>query len=681
MSNLADIENQISLLRQQINDHNYNYYIIDNPVVSDSDYDQLMRNLIKLESDYPELITPESPTQRVGSAPASKFDVVNHPVPLLSLGNAFNFEELSAWHTRICRLAGEENIELVCELKIDGLAVALTYENGKLVTGATRGNGHQGENITQNLRTIRSIPMAVKNAHLTRFEVRGEVFLSEKGFDRVNSERAATGQPLFVSPRNAAAGSVRQLDSSITSKRPLDIFVYGIGYAEGFSHKTHMESMEYLKTLGFKVNENMTVFDNLASVETYFQNWGTKKSNLPYGTDGVVIKVNKYSLQERLGYVGREPRWAIAYKFPSIQSTTGLLDIGINVGRTGSINPYAILEPVDVGGAVVQRATLHNEEDIKRKGLLIGDTVIIQRAGDVIPEVVAPVIAKRTGNESAFVMPLTCPSCGVQLVKPQSEVMTRCPNAACPAQLYELAKHFVSRDAMDIDKIGEKLVRVLLDTEAIKHVGDLYSLTRTQLLELDRMAEKSAANVLTSISVSKDRPFSRVLFALGIRYIGSGTADILANNYQSIEDLAGANIGDLLNITGIGPKASESIVTFFEQQSNLNIVEKLRNAGVNLGQLSDVSDGGPLSGQEYVITGRLESLSRNEAEDKVRKSGGAVGKSITRKTTYLVAGADPGSKLGKATEMGITILEEKEFIKKIGVEVTQLSMDLPPNQM
>jgi DNA ligase (NAD+) len=665
MKNTSQIDQKIRHLREQLNHHNYRYYVLDSPEISDAEYDKLMKELRRLESDYPHLITLDSPTQRVGAAPQEEFGLVEHSVPLLSLGNAFNSNELKAWHNRIYRLLGNANFDFVCELKMDGLAVALTYVDGLLVTGATRGDGYHGENITQNLRTIRSIPLSVPLNAPPRFEVRGEVFLSREAFARVNRERAEAGQALFANPRNAAAGSVRQLDSRITAGRPLDIYIYGLGYAEGAMPETHWETMEFLKSLGFKINPQNAIFSDLQGVEDYYQRWLRRREELPYETDGVVVKVNSLSLQRQLGFAGREPRWAIAYKFPATQTTTRLLDIGINVGRTGTLNPYAILEPVSVGGVVVKRAALHNEDDIRRKDIRIGDTVVIQRAGEVIPEVVAPVASKRTGSESIFIMPSTCPACGVEVRRPEGEAMVRCPNAACPAQIRELLAHFVSRGAMDIDKVGRKLSTALVDAGLVKDVADLYFLEKEQLIQLERMAEKSASNVLNSIERSKTRPLSRIIFALGIRHVGSETADILAGEFGSIDKLAEATRDELLAIPGIGPKTADSLVTFFAQETNREIIGKLRMAGVRLEEAARPLL--PLAGQEFVITGKLQSFTRAEAEAMIRERGGVVGSSVTTKTTYIVVGADPGSKLRKAEDLGTSILSEEEFSRLLGL--------------
>jgi len=538
MGDINKVKQRIEKLREVINHHNYRYYVLDSPEISDAEYDELMRELQQLEAEHPELVTPDSPTQRIGAPPVEAFGVVEHPQPLLSLTNAFSYEELAAWHKRVSKLLGGRQFDLVCEPKIDGLAVALTYADGLLVTGATRGDGYRGEDITQNLRTIRSIPLSVPKEAPPRFEVRGEVYLPKAGFKKLNEERAKEGLPLFANPRNAAAGSVRQLDSDITARRPLDIFVYGLGWAEGKAvPDTHWKIMQYLKSLGFKINPNIDLRHSLDEAEKYYQNWAKSREKFPYEADGIVAKVNSIAIQQELGTVAHEPRWAIAYKFPAIQGTTKLSDIRINVGRTGSLNPYAILKPVQVGGVVISKAALHNEEDIHRKDIRIGDWVVVQRAGEVIPEIVEPIVSRRTGKEKIFSMPSRCPVCGSEVIKPQGEAMHRCTNAACPSQALERIKHFVSRGAMDIDGVGEKLCQALFEAGLIKDAADLYRLTKEQLLSLERMADKSASNVLNSIKASKDRPLARVIFALGILHVGEQYAELLAEQFQSIDQL------------------------------------------------------------------------------------------------------------------------------------------------
>jgi DNA ligase (NAD+) len=663
VEDIEQVKKRIEELREQINHHNYRYYVLDSPEISDAEYDALMQELIRLEQANPELITPESPTQRVGAVPVEAFGVVEHLEPLLSLANVFSYEELAAWHRRNINLLPGLPTEFVCELKLDGLAVALTYENGRFVIGATRGDGYRGEDITQNLRTIRSIPLSVPRDAPPRFEVRGEVYLSKAGFNKLNQERARESQPLFANPRNAAAGSVRQLDPRVTAKRPLDIYIYGLGWAEGTVPPTHWETMQYLKSLGFKVSPSNARVAQLDEVEKYYQRWVEERERLEFEADGVVVKVNSFELQRKLGTVGHDPRWAVAYKFPAIQATTRLLDIGISVGRTGSLNPYAILEPVSVGGVTIKQAALHNEEDIHRKDIRIGDTVIVQRAGDVIPQVVAPVVSKRTGAERVFVMPSCCPVCGAEVVKPEGEVMARCTNASCPAQIFQSLTHFVSRGAMDIEGVGEKLAAALLNSGLVKDIADLYSLRKEELSALERMGEKSAQNVLDAIETSKGRPLSRVLFALGIRHVGEQTAELLARHFDSIDRLAEASQEELLEVATIGPKIAESIHAFFRQESNLKVIDKLKKAGVSLKAEVAEAEELPLAGQEFVITGSFESFPRSEAEARIKELGGAVGSSVTKKTTFLVVGAGPGSKLDKARALGTRLLSEPEFLR------------------
>jgi len=683
MGDINKVKQRIEELRGVINHHNYRYYVLDSPEISDAEYDELMRELRQLEAEHPELVTPDSPTQRIGAPPVEAFGVVEHPQPLLSLANAFSYEELAAWHKRVSNLLEGRQFDLVCEPKIDGLAVALTYVDGLLVTGATRGDGYRGEDITQNLRTIRSIPLSVPREAPPRFEVRGEVYLPKAGFKKLNEERAKEELPLFANPRNAAAGSVRQLDSSITAKRPLDIFIYALGWAEGRAvPDTHWEIMQYLKSLGFKINPNIALRHSLDEVEKYHQNWAESREKSPYEADGIVVKVNSIALQQKLGTVAHEPRWAIAYKFPAVQGTTKLIDIGINVGRTGSLNPYAILEPVRVGGVVISSAALHNEEDIHRKDIRIGDWVVVQRAGEVIPEIVEPIVSRRTGKENIFSMPGRCPVCGSEVIKPEGEAMHRCTNAACPSQALERIKHFVSRGAMDIDGVGEKLCQALFEAGLVKDAADLYYLTKEQLLGLERMANKSASNMLNSIEKSKDRPLARVIFALGILHVGEQYAErleehfnsidvgdqyaeLLAEHFDRIDNLAKASEGDLSTIPSIGPKIAESIVAFFRQEGNKQIIKKLKKAGVRL-EREKVKEAEPeerpLAGREFVLTGKLDSFSRSEAEAKIKALGGKAGSDVTRKTSYVVVGADPGSKVAKAEKLGVETLSEAEFL-------------------
>jgi DNA ligase (NAD+) len=668
MADATRASQRIEDLRRTINYHNNRYYVLDSPEISDAEYDRLMQELRQLESEHPELITPDSPTQRVGAPPVEAFGVVEHPQPLLSLANAFSYEDLAAWHKRAGNVLGRSEFDMVCEPKIDGLAVALIYEDGLLVTGATRGDGYRGENITRNLKTIRSIPLSVSKDAPPRFEVRGEVYLPRAGFKKLNEERARDGLPLFANPRNAAAGSVRQLDSGITARRPLDIWVYGLGWAEGKAVPgTHWEIMQWLKSFGFKINPKIALVHTLDEVEEYHHDWAGTREKVPYETDGIVAKVNSIALQEELGTVAHEPRWAIAYKFAAVQGTTKLLKIGINVGRTGSLNPYAVLEPVRVGGVTISSAALHNEEDIHRKDIRVGDWVVVQRAGEVIPEIVGPVVSRRTGKERVFQMPKRCPVCGSEVIKPEGEAMHRCTNAACPSQALEKIKHFVSRGAMDIDGVGEKLCQALFEAGLVKDSGDLYYLTKEQLLGLERMADKSASSVLKSIEASKNRPLARLIFALGILHIGDRYAELLAEQFHGLDQLAKVGQEELSTIPSIGPKIAEGIVTFFRQEGNQQIIEKLRKAGVKLEKPETVGaelvSSHPLAGLEFVLTGKLDSFSRSEAEARIKALGGKAGSDVTKRTSYVVVGADPGSKLAKAQKLGTKTLTEAEFLK------------------
>ena len=672
-------------LKQDLRYHNYRYYVLDDPVIGDSQYDELMRTLKELEGEHPELVTPDSPTQRVGASPAEGFSEAEHRVPMLSLSNVFDADELRAWYRRVTNLLEGADFTLVCELKIDGLAVSLTYEDGRLVRGATRGDGYRGEDVTQNLRTVRSIPLALWGSAPPVLDVRGEVYFPKEAFRELNEARLARGEPSYANPRNTAAGSVRQLDSRITASRDLDIFVYGLGHVEdGSMPDNHWDSLRTLRDLGFKINPHNVLCRDPEEVEELYQGWLEDRHQLPYETDGLVVKVNLLRQRDVLGFVGREPRWAIAYKFPAEQATTRLLDIGINVGRTGSLNPFAVLEPVNVSGATVRMATLHNEEDIHRKDIRIGDWVIVERAGEVIPQIVGPVLARRTGEEKEFLMPDACPVCRTVVVKPQDEAMHRCPNSACPAQFFELLKHFVSKGAMEIDGLGEQWCRILIDTGLVEDVADLYYLEKDQLLQLERMGEKLATKLVENIEASKQRPLARVMFALGILHVGSENADLLAHHFPSMDRLAGASEEDLTSVPGIGPKIAASIVSYFNAEENRRIIDKLRQAGVSLtvgapeasgaGEANEGSQaneagagapGGalPLAGLTFVLTGALSSMSRSGAEARVKALGGDAASNVTRKTDYLVVGADPGSKLAAAGRLGTPVLEEHQFLE------------------
>ena len=661
-------------LRREINTHNHRYYVLDDSVITDAEYDRLLQELRTLESEHPELLTPDSPTQRVGGAPAQGFTQVQHSAPMLSLANAFNRDELENWLRRTKALADDAEFDLVCELKIDGLAVNLTYQNGVFVQGATRGDGAVGEDVTQNLRTIKTIPLSLLGEAPDRLEVRGEVYLPIPEFRRLNEERAASGEPLYANPRNTGAGSVRQLDPKITASRNMEIWVYsltrvgtGAGSGAGISAPVvgHWEALEWLKSLGFRTNPHNRVCHSIEEVIDFYNLWLEARHDLPYEADGVVVKVSSLALQEAMGVVGREPRWAIAYKFPAEQAMTRLLKIGINVGRTGSLNPYAELEPVVVSGATVRNASLHNEEDIHRKDIRVGDLVTIERAGDVIPHVIGPVLAERPRNAKKFKMPSHCPECGTAIVKPENEAMHRCPNTSCPAQFFELLKHFVSKGATDIDGLGERWCQILIDQGLVTDLAGLYTLQKDELLQLDRMGDKLATRIMANIEASKQKPLPRLLFALGIIHVGSEVAELLTQTYNSIDEIAAATEEELAEIPGIGPKIAASIASYFQVEVNNSVIEKLRAAGVNMKQerRHTSAEGLPFDGKTFVVTGTLSGFSRSEAESRIKDLGGKVTSSVTRNTDYVVVGESPGSKLAAAERLGTKVLDEEAFVE------------------
>jgi DNA ligase (NAD+) len=657
-----EIKNEINKLREIIRKHNYQYYVLDEPIISDYEYDKLLKRLMTLEQKYPEFISSDSPTQRVGAQPIEEFKTARHLVPMLSLSNAFSDKELLDFDQRIKKNYSQQDFDYIVELKIDGLAIALVYEDGILQRGATRGDGFVGEDITQNLRTINSIPLKLREYnHMNRIEVYGEVYMNRESFKKLNEERNEKGENLFANPRNAAAGSVRQLDSSITAKRQLDTFIYQATFPEEHHFETHMEVLEFLKKAGFKVNPNIKQCDNIEEAIDYCKSWKNKKNELNYEIDGMVIKINQLALRERLGSTSRSPRWAIAYKFPAEQMTTVVEDIIVGVGRTGALTPVAKLKPIVISGSRVQRATLHNEDEIRRKDIRIGDTVLIQKAGEVIPEIVKVIKEKRSGKEKIFNMPKKCPVCGSEVIKLTEEVVTRCNNISCPAQVKERIKHFVSRQAMDIDGLGSALIEQLVDKKLIKDFADLYYLKKEDLVKLERMAKKSSENIIKAIENSKKRPLSNLIFALGIRYVGNYASKLLAQKIDNIFDLQDKNSEDLVNISEIGPKIAESIVLFFKKEENLQIIKKLKNAGVNLISKEKIAEKQTLREIQFVLTGTLENFTREEAKDAIERLGGRVTGNVTKKTDYLVLGKEPGQKYQKAKEMNINIIEEKEF--------------------
>lgn len=655
-------------LRHEIEQANYNYHVLDNPTISDAEYDALMRELRALEEQYPEVRTPDSPTQRVGGEVGRGFKPVRHPVPMLSLGNAFSEEQLRAWYERIKRLVPNAELDFVVEPKIDGLAIALTYAGGEFQLGATRGNGIEGEDVTANLHVVKEVPPHLLSEPTPeRVEVRGEIYMPIEGFERLNQQRGAEGQPLFASPRNSAAGSLRQLDPSVTSGRPLCLWAYAVGYAEGLRLTSQWQTLELLRTWGFPVNDRVRHVSDIGQVWEYCLQTEEERDRLPYEIDGVVVKVNSVAIQEELGAVGRDPRWAIAYKFPPRQATTRLLNIDVNVGRTGTINPFAVLEPVNIGGVLVSLATLHNEQDIHRKDIRIGDRVIVQRAGDVIPQVVKSIPEERDGTQQVYYLPANCPACGTALVHPEGEAMARCPNRNCPAQMFRWIEHFVSEPAMDIRGLGEALVRALLEHGLIRDPADLYGLTMEGLLALPGIQEKSAWNLLRSIDRSKSRPLANIIFALGIRYVGSQTAELLASSFGDLDALRAATIEALEAVEGIGSKTAESIVEWTTDEKNRDVLARLKQSGVRWRERRAVASG-PLTGLTFLITGRLDSLSRGQAEARLKDLGAKIAPGMSKSVDYLIAGADPGSKLDKAQKLGTPVKDEAWLVGVLETE-------------
>ncbi len=650
-------------LRQQINYHNYRYYVLDQPEIADHDYDALMQRLIAIEAAYPELIIPHSPTQRVGAAPAAGFTRIAHLTPMRSLGNAFSAEELAAFHTRVLNGLGADHLEYVVEHKIDGLAINLVYEQGLLKSAATRGDGVEGEDVTSNIKTIKSVPLRLQGARVPALlEVRGEVYMSKAEFNRLNQEREQNGEPLLANPRNAAAGSLRQLDPKATAERALDVFIYGIGVHEGLELETHAQTLEYLQALGFKINPFYRIFQDVEAIGEYCASWAAKRPELPYDIDGMVIKVNHLASQDLLGATSKDPRWAIAFKFPAEQGVTVVQDIMISVGRTGTLTPTALLQPVRLAGSTVSRATLHNEDYIRQKDIRIGDTVIVHKAGEVIPEVISVVLEKRSGNEQPFVMPTVCPECGHEAVRNEAEAARKCSNPACPALIREGLIHFVSRDAMNIDGLGPAVLTNLLSAGLIRDAADLYQLTEDRLLELERMGKKSVENLLRSIDNSKQAGLARLLFALGIRYVGVKAAGVIAKHFVHMDHIRTATMEDLVKLDEIGEKIAESVVAYFTVPANLELIEKLQRLGVKTSEdVPAVRGAQPFAGQTFVLTGTLADMTRQEAAGMIEALGGKVAGSVSKKTSYVVAGTEAGSKLDKARQLGIQVLDEAEF--------------------
>jgi DNA ligase (NAD+) len=661
---------RVNQLREQVNYHNYRYYVLDSPEISDAQYDRLFDELSALEGRYPGLVTPDSPTQRVGAAPLEEFSTVRHALPMLSLGKATSEAEFLDFHRRVKDLtkAKDEDIRYTVEPKFDGLAVELVYTTGVFALGSTRGDGLVGEDVTQNLRTIKSIPLRLMGKSAPELlEVRGEVIMNKEDFARLNKTREKDGESLFANPRNAAAGSVRQLDPRVTSRRPLNLFAYATGRIEGKPLTTHWESITYLKGLGFKISQHLRLCESVDEVTAFYEEILGLRDDLPYEIDGIVIKVNDFGMQRAAGELSRSPRWAVAWKFPPQQEHTRVQDIIVSVGRTGALTPVALLEPVRVGGVEVSRATLHNEDEVRKKDVRIGDTVVIQRAGDVIPEVVAVITSKRTGKEKPFSMPDRCPVCGSKAERPEGEAVHRCTGLACPAQIKENLAHFASKGAMDMDGLGQRFLEQMVDKNIIKDPADLYFLKKEDLMKMDRMGDKLAENLLNAIDKSREPGLTSLIYALGIRNVGYHLAGVLAKNFKSIDYLARQGIEDLTEVHEIGPIVAESIYNFFHNPKNLHILEKLKQGGVRFPVEGGAAEEAPLSGQTFVLTGGLDAFTRDEAREIIEALGGRVTSSVSKKTAYVIVGKDPGSKYDTALKLGIRTLNEEEFRKLIGI--------------
>lgn len=659
-------EKRIEELTKLIERHNRLYHEEDRPEISDQEYDQLVRELIALEEDFPDLAQPDSPTKRVGGAPLPFFEKVVHKTPMLSLGNAFSEEDLRDFDRRVRQTVGNQAVRYVCELKIDGLAVSLHYENGLFVKGATRGDGTTGEDITQNLRTIRSIPLRLSRP--LSLEARGEAYMPKPAFEKLNKEREERGEPLFANPRNSAAGSLRQLDPKIAASRQLDTFIYSIGDLQGESVESHSEGLDLLESLGFKVNPERRTYSDIDEVIAFIHSWTQKRPSLPYEIDGMVIKVDSYAQQEELGFTAKSPRWAIAYKFPAEEAVTILEGIEVSVGRTGTVTPTALLKPVSLAGTTVKRASLHNEDIIREKGLLIGDHVVVKKAGDIIPEIVAVLPERRTGDETPFSMPTHCPECGSELVRLEDEVALRCINPMCPALIREGIIHFVSRTAMNIDGLGEKVVAQLYNDGIIHSVADLYYLhqQRDVLLGMERMGEKSVDNLLAAIEASKENSLERLLFGLGIRLVGAKAAKVLAEHFGHMDAISQAQEEEFTLIDEIGPKMAASLYQYFRLPQAEAVIERLKAAGVNMAYKGVRVEGGenlPFSGKTIVVTGTLSAMSRQEAEETIARLGGKVTGSVSKKTDLVIAGEKAGSKLEKAEKLGVAVMDEAGFLQ------------------
>ncbi|MGP0128021.1 MAG: NAD-dependent DNA ligase LigA [cyanobacterium endosymbiont of Rhopalodia musculus] len=667
-----EIQQRVAKLREKLQKANYAYYVLGHSIIEDSIYDQLYRELQNIESQHPSLITPDSPTQRVGDKPTSQFISVPHNIPLYSLENAFNLDELKKWQERwqsYSEVRNNENIDYVCELKIDGVALALTYKNGLLIKGVTRGDGKTGEDITQNVRTIRSVPLKLAlHDSSTIVEVRGEVFLPLDEFERLNLERGEVKENPFANPRNAVAGTLRQLDPNVVSQRRLKFFAYTLHLPQNNPLNNQWESLEWLKNQGFLVNPHHQLCPSLETVVNYFRHWETARHYLPYMTDGVVVKLNNFRLQKQLGFTEKFPRWAIALKYPAEEALTMVKDIVVNVGRTGAVTPMAIMEPVHLGGTIVQRATLHNRDRLAELNICVGDTVIIRKAGEIIPEVLRVLPELRSPHSQSYEMPSHCPECGSMLVRPLGEAVTRCIHISCPAILRGSLVHWASRDALDIRGLGKKIIILLVNNGLVKSIADLYYLTPENTTILDRIGLKSACNLVTAIDNSKKQPWARVLYGLGIRHVGYVTAKLLANNFHTAEQLSQASVASLSSVYGVGKEIAKSIYDWFNIPENLILIKRLKDVGIQLQTSYDptikiASTRKKVLDKIFVITGKLPTLTRSKAKDLIEKEGGKVTGSVSRKTDYLVAGENGGLKLKKAQILGVSLLTEKELLK------------------
>jgi DNA ligase (NAD+) len=662
-----EAEKRLKELRDLLNYHSYLYYVLNKPKISDREYDILFKELLAIEDRFPDLVTPDSPSHKVGASPLKEFNTVIHSIPMLSLGNAFDENDLHEFDKRVKREAGLEEIEYIGELKMDGLAVSLRYENGILVSGATRGDGIRGEDVTLNVKTVKNIPLKLVKSEIPQvIEVRGEVIMFSEDFEKLNKEREENGEPLFANPRNASAGSLRQLDSKITAERKLHMIAYGVGEVKGKDFKTQYELLKYLNEIGFRVSPEVKVCKTIDEVIDHCKYLASLRATLPFGADGVVVKVNSIDLQKSLGATSHEPRWAIAFKFPAEEAETVIREIFVSVGRTGALTPVAIFDPVEIDGSIVSRAALHNEDQVRKLDVRVGDHIIVHKAGSVIPEVIEVVKEKRTGSEIAFKMPDRCPVCKGPVERLEGEAATRCINASCPAQVKDGIFHFVSRDAMDIESIGYKLVDQMVNLGIIKDYGDLYYLTMEKLLILERMGEKLASKILKNIEESKNRPLVNLIFALGIFQVGKRTAELLVQRFRSLDSLMLANEEDIMQVEGIGPVTAKSIFDFFRTKENKILIEKLKKAGLKTEEAILKEELLPLKGRVFVFTGTLKEFARSDAEKIVESLGGEVAESVSKRVNVVVFGEEPGSKLEKAKKLGIETVDESEFKKLIG---------------